>query len=85
MDGSRVTLSQCVELLEARRVQICDELHDYAGPVAACDADFNALLVERAVIGQTLAQLVPLSRSEVLISSRREDLLSLSYPLSYSK
>jgi len=41
------TLQQCVELLEARRLLLCDELQHYARPVAACDADFNALLVER--------------------------------------
>ena len=75
-----VSLEQCIELLEARRLLICDELQHYARPVATCDADFNALLVERTAIVQALAQLQPISRAEVRISSRREDHLSLTYP-----
>ena len=75
-----VTLTQCIELLEARRLLLCDELQHYARPVAACDADFNALLVERTAIVQALAQLLPISRAEVAISNRREDHLALSYP-----
>jgi hypothetical protein len=75
-----VTLQQCIELLEARRLLLCDELQHYARPVAACDADFNALLVERTAIVQALAQLQPISRAEVVISSRREDHLTLTYP-----
>jgi len=74
-----VLLEQCIELLEARRLLLCDELQHYARPVAACDADFNAILVERTAIVQALAQLQPISRAEVLISSRREDHLSLTY------
>jgi hypothetical protein len=75
-----VSLEQCIELLEARRLLLCDELQHYARPVAACDADFNALLVERTAIVQALAQLQPISRAEVGISSRREDHLTLTYP-----
>ena len=75
-----VTLTQCIELLEARRLLLCDELQHYARPVAACDSDFNALLVERTAIVQALAQLLPISRAEVAISNRREDHLALSYP-----
>ncbi len=75
-----VTLTQCIELLEARRILLCHELQNYARPVAACDADFNALLVERTAIVQALAQLLPISRAEVAISNRREDHLALSYP-----
>ena len=75
-----VTLEHCVELLEARRLLLCDELQHYARPVAACDADFNALLVERTAIVQALAQLLPISRAEVAISNRREDHLTLTYP-----
>ena len=74
------TLEQCVELLEARRLLLCDELQHYARPVAACDADFNALLVERTAVVQALAQLRPISRAEVNISNRREDHLTLTYP-----
>ncbi len=74
------TLQQCVELLEARRLLLCDELQLYARPVAAWDADFNALLVERTAVVQALAQLRPINRAEVNISSRREDHLTLSYP-----
>ncbi len=74
-----VTLEQCVDLLETRRQIICEVLHDYARPVAACDSDFNALLVERTAIVQALAQLRPISRAEVHISDRREDHLSLTY------
>ena len=74
-----VSLEQCIEMLEARRLLLCDELQHYARPVAACDADFNALLVERTAIVQALAQLRPISRADVLISNRREDHLSLTY------
>jgi len=73
------TLAQCIELLEARRLQLCEELQHYARPVAACDVDFNALLVERSAIAQALGLLQPISRAEVHISNRREDLLALSF------
>jgi len=68
-----VTLGHCVELLKARRVLVCDELAGFAQPVAACDADFNALLAERAAIVQALAQLRPLARAEAVIPHPRED------------
>ncbi len=75
-----VILRQCIELLEARRLLLCNELQHYARPVTACDTDFNALLVERTAVVQALAQLSPISRAEVSISNRREDHLNLSYP-----
>lgn len=74
-----VTLEQCIELLEARRQQLCDEIQHYASPVAACDVDFNALLVERVTIVQALGLLQPVSRAEVHISNRREDHLALTF------
>jgi hypothetical protein len=80
MDETPVTLARCIELLEARRLRICEELQHYVRPVAACDVDFNAMLVERAAIVQALAQLEPISRAEVHISNRREDHLALTFP-----
>jgi hypothetical protein len=71
--GEDVTLAQCVALLEARRVRICNELADFAQPVAACDADFNALLTERAAIVQALAELLPIARAELRIPHPRDD------------
>ena len=68
-----VTLGQCVALLEARRVRICGELADFAQPVAACDADFNTLLAERAAIVQALAELLPLARAEAHVPHPRDD------------
>jgi len=70
---AEITLADCVALLEARRVRVCDELAGFAQPVAACDADFNALLAERAAIVQALAELRPLARAEAVIPHPRED------------
>jgi hypothetical protein len=68
-----VTLLDCVALLEARRQRVCDAINDCARPTAACDADFNALLAERAAIGIALAQLRPLGRGEAVIAHPRDD------------
>ena len=68
-----VTLAQCVELREARRQIVCDEINDCARPTAACDADFNTLLVERAEIILALAHLRPLCRGEIRIAHPRDD------------
>jgi hypothetical protein len=82
---TEVTLAQCVELLETRRLRVCDELAGFAQPVAACDADFNTLLAERAAIVQALAQLRPLARAEAVIPHPREDgpLLHEDIPLQF--
>lgn len=72
--GGRATLSQCVALLEERRRAVCAELAERGGSaVAACDADFSALIVERAEIGAALARLAPLARAEARIAHPRED------------
>ena len=52
---------------------VCGELGSYARPVPACDADYNALLAERAELVAALARLAPLARSEVAIPHPRED------------
>jgi hypothetical protein len=68
-----VTLRHCVEMLEARRQLLCDEILDYTTPIAACDVDFNTLLSERAEITLALSHLQPLCRGEVRIAHPRED------------
>lgn len=72
--AGHATLSQCVALLEERRRAICAEMAERGGSaVAACDADFSALLAERAEIGAALARLSPLARAEARIAHPRED------------
>src|SRR5258708_11394263 len=71
--ASEVSLLNCVELLEARRQTVCEEINACARPTAACDANFNALLAERSAIGLALAQLRPLCRGEVRIAHPRDD------------
>ena len=66
-DPATVTLADCVATLEARRMAICDELTARASPVAACDADYNALLAERAELVAALARLAPLARAEIAV------------------
>ncbi len=68
-----VTLAHCVELLESRRRAVCAELGAYATPVTACDADYNALLAERAELVAALARLAPLARAEATVPHPRED------------
>ena len=68
-----VTLAQCVELLEARRKIVCDEINECARPTAACDVDFNTLLAERAEIVLALSHLRPLCYGEARIPHPRED------------
>ena len=71
--ASSVTLSQCVELLEARRQMVCNEINECARPTAACDVDFNTLLAERAEIVSALSHLRPLCRGQARIPHPRED------------
>jgi hypothetical protein len=66
-------LAHGLALLEARRVAICDEISERAGAaVAACDADFNALLAERAEIVAALVRLAPFARGEARVPHPRE-------------
>ena len=67
------TLAECVAVLESRRIAVCDELGAYATPVPACDADFNALLAERAELVAAIARLSPIARAETSIPHPRED------------
>jgi hypothetical protein len=67
-----VTLADCVALLESRRLAVCDQLADYGTPVPACDADFNALLAERAEIVAAITRLAPLARAEFPIPHPRD-------------
>ena len=71
-----VTLTQCVELLEARRQRVNEELHDYVRPVPACDVDYNTLLAERSELTTALSHLRPLCRGEMKIPHPREDLVA---------
>ena len=71
-----VTLAQCIELLEARRQILCEQIHDYARPVPACDADFNALLAERAGITLAISHLLPICRGEAHVPHPREEQVS---------
>jgi hypothetical protein len=68
-----VTLAECVAVLEARRMAVCEELGGYGAAVPACDADFNTLLAERAELVAALARLAPLARAETPIPHPRED------------
>ena len=68
-----VTLAECVAVLESRRLAVCDELSAHGAPVPACDADFNALLAERAELVAALARLAPIARAEVSVPHPRED------------
>ena len=70
---SGVTREQCLEVLEARRLQLCEELRDLPQPTAACDADCNTILAERAAIVSAISQLQELSRGEVRIPHPRDD------------
>ncbi|QJR14885.1 hypothetical protein [Usitatibacter palustris] len=67
------SLADCVAALEARRRALCEEMHDYGTPVPACDADFNAMVAERAEISAALTRLAPLARGEVHVPHPRED------------
>jgi hypothetical protein len=73
IDSSSVTLAQCVAMLEARRQLLCESLNDFARPIAACDADFNAILAKLAEVVMALFHLQPLCRGEVRIPHPRED------------
>jgi hypothetical protein len=68
-----VTLAQCVAMLEARRQLLCEEILSQSQPVAACDADFNALLAERAEVVAALSHLQPFYRGDARIAHPRED------------
>jgi hypothetical protein len=70
--GSAVSLADCVALLEARRVALCEEIHDYARPVAACDVDFNAMIAERSEITGAISRLAPILRAEARVVHPRD-------------
>jgi hypothetical protein len=69
-----LTLARCVALLEERRIAVCAEMSEREGSaVAACDADFSALLAERAELGAAISRLAPLARADGRIAHPRED------------
>ncbi len=76
LDNATISLGQCVELLESLRLQVCEQITNYARPVAACDADFNTLLVERTEITAALAHLNLIYRGEAKVPHPREDLIA---------
>ena len=67
------SLADCVDTLEARRRAVCAEMESYGTPVPACDADFNALVTERAELAAALARLRPLARGETRIAHPLHD------------
>ena len=71
--SSSVTLAQCVAMLEARRQLLCDALNEFARPIAACDADYNAILAERAEVTQAITSLKPIARGEARVAHPRDD------------
>jgi hypothetical protein len=64
------TLADCVAALEARRLAVCEQMDSYGSPVAACDADFNALVLERAEITAALARAASHRAREARVSTR---------------
>ena len=64
---SAPTLADCVAALEARRRAVCEQMDSYGSPVAACDADFNALVLERSELTAALARLTPIARGEARV------------------
>jgi hypothetical protein len=73
VDSSSVTLGQCVAMLEARRQLLSQSLNDFARPIAACDADYNAILAERAELVRAISGLKPIALGEVRIPHPRDD------------
>jgi len=67
------TLAECVAALEARRRAVCQEMDSHGSPVAACDADYNALVLERAELTAALARLVPIARGEARVTHPLHD------------
>ena len=68
-----VTLLDCIASLEARRQWLAAQLNTFTKPVAACDADYNAILAERAEIVRALSGLRPIARGEARVPHPRED------------
>jgi hypothetical protein len=68
-----VTLSDCIAMLEARRQWLAEQLNEFAKPIAACDADYNAILAERAEIVRAISCLNPIARGEARVPHPRED------------
>ena len=64
---SAPTLAACVAALEARRRAVCAQMDGHGSPVAACDADYNALVLERAEITAAIARLGPIARGEAKV------------------
>ena len=66
------SLADCVALLEARRRTLCEAMSDYGSPVAACDADYNAMVAERAEITAAIARLEPLATGSAQVAHPRD-------------
>ncbi len=67
-----VTLQECVEVLESRRLAVGSALNDFARPIAACDVDFATLLEEQYALGRALDALRPLARGTARIAHPRD-------------
>ncbi len=67
-----VSLQQCIDLLETRRLAVGNELNAFARPIAACDVDFATLLEEQYALGRALDALLPLARGTARIAHPRE-------------
>ena len=73
IDSSSVTLVQCIAMLEARRQLLSESLNEFARPIAACDADYNAILAERAELVRAISSLKPIALGEARIPHPRDD------------
>ena len=58
------SLADCVAALESRRRAVCAQMNAFSPPIAACDADYNALVLERAEITAAISRLSPIARGE---------------------
>ena len=67
------SLADCVAALEARRRALCEQMDSYGSPIAACDADYNALVLERAELSAALARLTPIARGEACVAHPLHD------------
>ncbi len=67
------SLADCVAALEARRRALCEQMDGYGSPVAACDADYSALVSERAELTAAIARLAPIARGEARVAHPLHD------------
>lgn len=64
MTDPSVAVQEIKSLLDGERRRIADEIAHYPPPIPRCDAQYNALLEERAAVADALYRLDVLSRAE---------------------